>query len=165
MYGPRLREMSEVAVLNANYLLARLKDAYDLPFDRLCMHEFVVSARSLKREHGATALDVAKRLMDYGFHPPTVYFPLVVPEALMIEPTETEAKETLDAFADAMIAIANEAAIEPELLKEAPRGRAVRRLDEVRAVKQPIVRYGFEDHPRPEGEAVEPRQLETQKGA
>jgi glycine dehydrogenase subunit 2 len=165
MYGPRLREMSEIAVLNANYLLARLKDAYELPFDRLCMHEFVVSARKLKREHGVSALDVAKRLMDYGFHPPTVYFPLVVPEALMIEPTETEAKETLDAFADAMIAIAQEAAVEPELLKEAPRGRAVRRLDEVRAVKQPIVKYGFEDHPRADGEAVEPRQLETQKGA
>jgi glycine dehydrogenase subunit 2 len=165
MYGPRLREMSEVAVLNANYLLARLKDAYDLPFDRICMHEFVVSARTLKREHGATALDVAKRLMDYGFHPPTVYFPLVVPEALMIEPTETEAKETLDAFADAMIAIAQEAAVEPELLKEAPRGCAVRRLDEVRAVRQPIVKYGFEDHPRADGEAVEPRQLETQQGA
>ena len=94
--------MSEVAVLNANYLLARLKDAYDLPFDRLCMHEFVLSARTLKKEHGITALDVAKRLMDYGFHPPTIYFPLIVPEALMIEPTETEAKETLDAFADAM---------------------------------------------------------------
>src|SRR5207247_3585655 len=78
-YGPRLREMSEVAVLNANYLLARLRDTYDLPFDRLCMHEFVLSARTLKREHGITALDVAKRLMDYGFHPPTVYFPLVVP--------------------------------------------------------------------------------------
>ena len=101
-YGPALREMSEVAVLNANYLLARLREAYDLPFDRLCMHEFVLSARNLKREHGITALDVAKRLMDYGFHPPTVYFPLIVPEALMIEPTETETKEMLDAFADAM---------------------------------------------------------------
>jgi glycine dehydrogenase subunit 2 len=90
MYGPALREMSEVAVLNANYLLARLRDAYELPYDRLCMHEFVLSARRLKREHGVTALDVAKRLMDYGYHPPTIYFPLVVPEALMIEPTETE---------------------------------------------------------------------------
>src|SRR3954447_21299719 len=98
-YGPQLREMSETAVLNANYLLARLRDHYDLPFDRLCMHEFVVSARGLKREHGVTALDVAKRLIDHGFHPPTIYFPLVVSEALMIEPTETEAKETLDAFA------------------------------------------------------------------
>ena len=98
--------MSEVAVLNANYLLARLRDAYDLPYDRLCMHEFVLSARSLKREHGITALDVAKRLMDHGIHPPTVYFPLVVPEALMIEPTETEPKERLDDFVDAMLAIA-----------------------------------------------------------
>src|SRR4029077_13022280 len=104
-YGTHLREMSEVAVLNANYLLAQLKDAYELPFDRLCMHEFVLSARVLKREHGISATDVAKRLMDYAFHPPTIYFPLVVPEALMIEPTETEAKETLDAFADAMLAI------------------------------------------------------------
>ena len=101
-YGPALREMSEVAVLNANYLLARLKDVYDLPYDRLCMHEFVLSARNLKREHGVTALDVAKRLMDYGIHPPTIYFPLVVSEALMIEPTETEPKERLDEFVDAM---------------------------------------------------------------
>jgi glycine cleavage system P protein (glycine dehydrogenase) subunit 2 len=144
MWGPRLREMSEAAVLNANYVLARLKEAYDLPFDRLCMHEFVLSARTLKREHGCTALDVAKRLMDYGFHPPTIYFPLIVPEALMIEPTETEAKETLDAFCDAMLAIAREAAEEPETLKEAPHQRPVRRLDEVRAAKNPVVKYGFE---------------------
>jgi glycine dehydrogenase subunit 2 len=147
MYGPRLREMSEVAVLNANYVLARLKEAYDLPFDRLCMHEFVLSARNLKRDHGATALDVAKRLMDYGFHPPTVYFPLIVPEALMIEPTETETKETLDAFCDAMIAIAREAADDVTLLKEAPHDRPVRRLDEVRAAKNPVVKYGFEHAP------------------
>jgi glycine cleavage system P protein (glycine dehydrogenase) subunit 2 len=151
MWGPRLREMSEVAVLNANYVLARLKNAYDLPFDRLCMHEFVLSARTLKREHGCTALDVAKRLMDYGFHPPTIYFPLVVPEALMVEPTETEAKETLDAFCDAMLAIAREAAEEPELLKEAPHHRPVRRLDEVRAAKSPVVKYGFEDAKAPSG--------------
>ncbi len=164
-YGPRLREMSEVAVLNANYLLARLRDAYELPYDRLCMHEFVLSARPLKREHGITALDVAKRLMDYGFHPPTVYFPLVVPEALMIEPTETEPKEILDAFCEAMLTIAREAAEEPELLKEAPRNRPVRRLDEVRAAKRAIVKYGFEAHPHPDGEPVEPRQLEAQKGA
>ena len=146
-YGPRLREMSEVAVLNANYLLARLKDAYELPFDRLCMHEFVLSARTMKKEHGCTALDVAKRLMDYGFHPPTVYFPLVVHEALMIEPTETEAKETLDAFCDAMVAIAREAAEAPELLKEAPHNRPVKRLDEVRAAKNPVVKYAFEADP------------------
>jgi glycine dehydrogenase subunit 2 len=145
-YGPRLREMSETAVLNANYVLARLRDAYDLPFDRLCMHEFVLSARRLKREHGVTALDVAKRLMDYGFHPPTIYFPLIVPEALMIEPTETEAKETLDAFCDAMLAIAREAAEEPDLLKDAPHNRPVKRLDEVRAAKRAIVKYGFEHH-------------------
>jgi glycine dehydrogenase subunit 2 len=154
MYGPRLREMSEVAVLNANYILARLKDAYELPFDRLCMHEFVISARKLKRDHGVTALDVAKRLMDYGFHPPTVYFPLIVPEALMIEPTETESKETLDAFCDAMLAIAREAAESPELLKEAPHDRPVRRLDEVRAAKKPIVKYGFEQHPALEPQSV-----------
>ncbi|HUJ55493.1 MAG TPA: aminomethyl-transferring glycine dehydrogenase subunit GcvPB [Gaiellaceae bacterium] len=150
MYGPRLREMSEVAVLNANYVLARLKDAYELPFDRLCMHEFVLSARALKREHGVTALDVAKRLMDYGFHPPTIYFPLIVPEALMIEPTETETKETLDAFCEAMLAIAREAAEEPELLHEAPHARPVRRLDEVRAAKQQVLKYAFAEHLGPE---------------
>src|SRR5205809_1596390 len=162
-YGPGLREMSEAAVLNANYLLARLRDAYELPFDRLCMHEFVLSARTLRREHGITALDVAKRLMDYGFHPPTIYFPLIVPEALMIEPTETEAKETLDAFADALLAIAREAAETPELLHEAPHDRPVRRLDEVRAAKNPIVRYRFEEHPAEHGAGD--RQLEAQKGA
>jgi glycine dehydrogenase subunit 2 len=164
-YGPRLREMSEIAVLNANYMLARLKDAYELPFDRLCMHEFVLSARRLKREHGVTATDVAKRLMDYGFHPPTVYFPLIVPEALMIEPTETEAKETLDAFCDAMLAIVREAADEPEILKEAPHARPVKRLDEVRAAKQLIVKYGFEQHEPPDEEAGEARELEAPKGA
>jgi glycine dehydrogenase subunit 2 len=146
-YGPGLREMSEVAVLNANYMLARLKEAYDLPFDRLCMHEFVLSARTLKREHGISALDVAKRLMDYGFHPPTVYFPLVVAEALMIEPTESEAKETLDAFCDAMLAIVREAAEEPETIREAPHNRPVRRLDEVRAAKRPVLKHAFEDVP------------------
>jgi glycine dehydrogenase subunit 2 len=148
MFGPRLREMSEAAVLNANYVLARLKDAYDLPFDRLCMHEFVLSARALKREHGATALDVAKRLMDYGFHPPTIYFPLIVPEALMVEPTESETKETLDAFCDAMLVIAHEAKEDIELLKKAPHDRPVRRLDEVRAAKHPVVSFGFEQHPQ-----------------
>jgi glycine dehydrogenase subunit 2 len=150
-YGPGLKEMSEVAVLNANYLLARLRDVYDLPYDRHCMHEFVLSARNLKREHGITALDVAKRLMDYGIHPPTIYFPLVVPEALMIEPTETEPKERLDGFVDAMRRIAEEAAESPDLLREAPHGRPVRRLDEVRAAKQPILRYLFDEHPAPVG--------------
>ena len=130
-WGPALREMSEVAVLNANYLLARLRDAYDLPYDRLCMHEFVLSrADAEARARRSRALDVAKRLMDYGFHPPTIYFPLVVPEALMIEPTETEAKETLDAFVEAMLAIAREARDDPEALKAAPHdaaGAAARR--------------------------------------
>ena len=143
-YGPALREMSEVAVLNANYLLALLRDAYELPYDRLCMHEFVLSARTLKREHGVTALDVAKRLMDYGFHPPTIYFPLVVPEALMIEPTETETKETLDEFAAAMVEIAREAKERPELLHDAPHTRPVGRLDEVKAVKELVVRHRFD---------------------
>jgi glycine cleavage system P protein (glycine dehydrogenase) subunit 2 len=164
-YGPGLREMSEAAVLNANYLLARLKDAYELPFDRLCMHEFVLSARGLKREHGISALDVAKRLMDYDFHPPTVYFPLIVPEALMVEPTETETKETLDEFADAMLEIARDAAERPELLKEAPHNRPVRRVDEVKAAKRAVVRYGFEDHPDLSAEPSGARQLEAQKGA
>jgi glycine dehydrogenase subunit 2 len=164
-YGRALREMSEAAVLNANYLLARLRDAYDLPFDRLCMHEFVLSARNLKRERGATALDVAKRLMDYGFHPPTIYFPLIVPEALMIEPTETEPKETLDAFADAMLKIAGEAAADPQLLKDAPHRRPVRRLDEVKAAKRAIVKYGFDQHPDLRGEPAEGQALEAQKGA
>jgi glycine dehydrogenase subunit 2 len=165
-YGPELREMSEVAVLNANYLLARLRDAYELPYDRLCMHEFVLSARKLKRDHGVTAVDVAKRLIDYGFHPPTIYFPLVVPEALMIEPTETETKETLDAFAEAMLAIAREAGDSPELLRDAPTTTPVRRLDEVQAARQPVVRYRFHEHPDLSAPAHgEVEVLEAQKGA
>jgi glycine dehydrogenase subunit 2 len=144
-YGKALRDMSDVAVLNANYLLARLRDVYDLPYDRLCMHEFVLSARTLKREHGVTALDVAKRLMDHGIHPPTIYFPLVVPEALMIEPTETETKERLDEFVDAMLSIAEEAVSDPTTMKAAPLTRPVRRLDEVKAAKEPVVRYAFDE--------------------
>jgi glycine dehydrogenase subunit 2 len=163
-YGPALREMSEAAVLNANYLLARLRDAYELPYDRLCMHEFVLSARRLKRDCGATALDVAKRLMDYGFHPPTIYFPLVVPEALMIEPTETETKETLDSFVDAMLAIVHEARDAPVLLKDAPHDRPVRRLDEVKAAKRAVVRYGFEDHPDLAGDVEPAAVVEAPKG-
>jgi len=142
--------MSETAVLNANYVLAGLRDDYELPYDRLCMHEFVLSARALKKEHGVTALDVAKRLMDYGVHPPTIYFPLVVPEALMIEPTETEPKERLDAFVEAMKTIAREAADSPEMLKEAPHSRPVRRLDEVKAAKEPIVKHAFDERARAE---------------
>ena len=107
------------------------------------MHEFVLSARTLRSEHGVTALDVAKRLIDYGFHAPTVYFPLVVPEALMIEPTETETKETLDAFADAMLAIAARGRRCSDRLKDAPHSQPVRRLDEVKAAKQVVVRHRF----------------------
>jgi len=147
-YGPDLKAMSETAVLNANYLLACLRDDYELPYDRHCMHEFVLSARRLKKEHGITALDVAKRLMDFGIHPPTIYFPLVVPEALMIEPTETEPKERLDAFVAAMQEIAREAAEDPELLRTAPHSRPVRRLDEVKAAREPIVKHDFGDRPR-----------------
>jgi glycine dehydrogenase subunit 2 len=141
MWGPALRHMSEVAVLNANYVLARLKGAYDLPVDRLCMHEFVISARTLRREHGVTALDVAKRLMDHGFHPPTIYFPLTVEEGMLIEPTETESVETLDAFADALIAIAAEADSDPEIVKTAPHDAPVGRLDEAKAARQPNLRW------------------------
>ena len=144
----------ELDIRNRAGVLALLKDAYELPYDRLCMHEFVLSARSLKREHGVTALDVAKRLMDHGIHPPTIYFPLVVQEALMIEPTETETKERLDEFVDAMRSIAKEAATDPETLKQAPLSRPVRRLDEVKAAKQPVVRYAFD-------EAESPDRIET----
>ena len=112
-----------------------------------------------------SALDVAKRLMDYGVHPPTIYFPLIVAEALMIEPTETEPKENLDAFVDAMLAIAREAREQPDLLKEAPHARPVKRLDEVKAARRGVVRYGFDDHPDLGDEPGEPRQLEAQKGA
>ena len=116
--GPAgLREVSENAVLNANYLLSLVKDAYEVPHGDRCMHEFVASARTLRREQKISAMDIAKRLLDFGYHAPTVYFPLVVPEALMIEPTETESKETLDAFADALLQIIDEDA---EFLHNAP---------------------------------------------
>lgn len=129
-----LRRVAEHAVLNANYLLARLRNTYHVPYDRICMHEFVMEGRweSAPEVH---ALDIAKRLMDYKFHPPTNYFPLIVHEALMIEPTETENKETLDAFAEALIAIASEAHNNPQLLLEAPHCTPVGRLDEVKAAR------------------------------
>ena len=112
-----LREVSETAVLNANYLLSRVKGHYEVPHGDRCMHEFVASARNLRREKRISAMDIGKRLLDYGYHAPTVYFPLVVPEALMIEPTETESKETLDAFADTLIKIKGE---DPDFLHDAP---------------------------------------------
>jgi glycine dehydrogenase subunit 2 len=133
--------VAERAVLNANYLKARLKDLYPLASDALCKHEFVLSARALKERFGVNALDIAKRLLDFGVHPPTVYFPLVVPEALMIEPTETESKETLDAFVEVMARIRAEMEEEPERLHQAPTRTPVRRIDEVLAAKQPVLRW------------------------
>jgi glycine dehydrogenase subunit 2 len=127
-----LRAVAENAVLNANYLLSLVRDDYPLPYDRMCMHEFVVQGR-IEGAPDVRALDISKRLMDYGFHPPTNYFPLIVPEALMIEPTETESKETLDAFGEAMRAIAQEARENPDLLHNAPLTAPLRRLDETRA--------------------------------
>jgi glycine dehydrogenase subunit 2 len=141
-----LRSVSEHAVLNANYLLARLKDTYYLPYDRACMHEFVVEGR-WNDAPDVHALDIAKRLMDYDFHPPTNYFPLIVHEALMIEPTETENKETLDRFADALIKIAEEARTQPDLLKSAPHKTPVGRLDEVRAAKELVLCCGVSVEP------------------
>ncbi len=133
-----LRAVSENAVLNANYLLACVRDGYEVPYGARCMHEFVASARTLRRQRGISAMDIAKRLLDFGYHAPTVYFPLVVPEALMIEPTETESKETLDAFADALLRIRDE---DPEMLHTAPHSLPISRPDEVRAAKEPILRW------------------------
>jgi len=142
MHGAEgLRRISEYAVLNANYVLARLKDTYHLPYDRTCMHEFVLEGHNDEAPEIRT-LDIAKRLMDYKFHPPTTYFPLIVHDALMIEPTETESLQTLDAFADAMIKIAQEARENPELLKTAPHDAPVGRLDEVKAAKELILCCG-----------------------
>ncbi len=138
-----LRAISEAAVLNANYVQARLRGAYDLAHDRTCMHEVLFSGAKQKAQ-GAKTLDIAKRMIDYGYHPPTIYFPLVVDEALMIEPTESESKETLDAFCEAMLRIAEEAATHPELLREAPHSAPLRRLDEATAARKPILRWARE---------------------
>lgn len=135
-----LKKASEMAVLNANYLLSKLKDDYYLPIDAIYKHEFVLGG--LKGDLvEATTLDVAKRLFDFGFHPPTVYFPLIIREALMIEPTETESKETLDSFANAMIEIAKEARTDVKILKEAPHKTEVRRPDETKAARNPVLKY------------------------
>jgi len=141
MGGPGLTQATEMAVLNANYIRKRLEDVYPVAFDRACMHEVVLSDRRLKKETGVTTLDVAKRLMDHGFHPPTIYFPLVVPGALMIEPTETETPETLDELCDALRAIAAEAASDPDKVKSAPHTTGLRRLDETRAARSPRLRW------------------------
>ena len=134
-----LKKVSETAVLNANYLKERLRPFYDLAYDRICMHECIFSGRRQVRESGVHTVDIAKRLLDYGYHPPTIYFPMIVPEAIMIEPTETESLETLDAFCEAMIAIAREAREQPDLVKSAPLTTPVKRLDEVRAAREPDV--------------------------
>ncbi len=135
-----LRRVGENAIINANYLRVRLMQAYELPFERSCMHEFVLTGRRQKAK-GVRTLDIAKRLIDRGFHPPTVYFPLIVEEALMIEPTETESKETLDAFADAMLEIAREAEESPEVVKASPTTTVIGRLDEVAAARRPKLRW------------------------
>ena len=138
-HGPEgLRRVSENAVLNANYLLSKVKHIFPVPQGDRCMHEFVASAAKLKSDRDVSAMDIAKRLLDYGFHAPTVYFPPIVREAMMIEPTETESKETLDAFAQTLFRISEEPA---ELLHEAPHTTAVSRPDEVRAARQPVVRW------------------------
>jgi glycine dehydrogenase subunit 2 len=141
-----LREASEIAVLNANYLKARLAEpglAEYLPiaFDRTCMHEFVVSARGAREKLDIKTLDIAKRMLDHGVHPPTVYSPLLVEEALMIEPTETETRERLDHFADVLRAVLDEAAEDPQIARDAPYTTPVRRLDEAGAAKRPVVRW------------------------
>ncbi|MFB4160546.1 aminomethyl-transferring glycine dehydrogenase subunit GcvPB [Geomicrobium sp. JSM 1781026] len=139
--GPEgLRQVSEDAVLNANYLMKRLEPHYDVPYPQYCKHEFVVSGKRQKKM-GVRALDIAKRLLDYGYHPPTMYFPLNVEECMMIEPTETETKETLDAFADALIAISKEAEENPDQVLEAPHDTVISRLDETQAARKPVLRF------------------------
>jgi glycine dehydrogenase subunit 2 len=134
-----LTHATEMAVLNANYIKEKLKPYFDLPYDRVCMHECVFSGKRQVAQNGVHTTDIAKRLIDFGYHPPTIYFPLIVPEAIMIEPTETESKETLDTFCDAMIAIANEAKENPQRVKDAPLTTPVSRLDEVLAARKPDV--------------------------
>ena len=143
-----LRQVTDDAVLAANYLRVSLDDDYDLPFDRVCKHEVVFSARRQKRDSGVTALDIAKAILDEGIHPPTIYFPLIVDEALMIEPTETETRETLDRFIAVMRGIAARAASDPDALRAAPRTTPVGRLDEATAARQPDLRWPFPDPDR-----------------
>ncbi len=138
--GQGLKAVSEHAVLNANYLMARLKGRFHLPFDRVCKHEFVLNSKKQKA-HGVHTVDLAKRLMDYGYHPPTIYFPLIVEEALMIEPTETESKEVLDGFVDTMLKIAGESETNPDLVKTAPHNTVVGRLDEALAARKPVLKW------------------------
>ena len=140
-----LRAASENAVLNANYLRALIGGHFDLPYDGPVLHEVVFSGSRQRREHGVRTYDIAKRLIDHGFHPPTVYFPLIVEEALMIEPTETESREALERFAQALISIAEEAARDPELLRSAPHTSPIGRLDEAHAARHPVLRWTAPD--------------------
>ena len=149
-----LRKVAENAVLNANYLMHRLRDHFDLPYDRTCKHEFVLSYGRHK-ETGVRTLDIAKRLLDFGFHPPTVYFPLIVSEALMIEPTETESLETLNLFADTLIGIAEEAEKDPEKVKTAPHKTYTTRLDEVKAARNPVLVHADMRQSRPTAEQTD----------
>jgi glycine dehydrogenase subunit 2 len=140
-HGPEgVRRNAEHAVLNANYLMSLLKKRFKVAYPRICMHEFVIDNTPYAKKTGVRTLDMAKRLLDYNYHPPTIYFPLIVHEAMMIEPTETENKETLDAFAAALLKIADEAKTDPEKVKTAPHTMPVKRLNEVKAAKEPIVR-------------------------
>jgi glycine dehydrogenase subunit 2 len=139
--GEGLTKVSQLAVLNANYVRVRVREFLETPFDETCRHEFVASAQRLKRETGVRALDLAKALLDHGFHAPTVYFPLLVPECLMIEPTETESKETLDAFIETLRGIVAQATSEPETVLAAPQKTLVKRIDETRAARQPDLRW------------------------
>ena len=138
--GDGLEEASRMALLNANYIRRKLEKSYQIAYDEPCMHECIFTDK-IQHKLGVSTLDIAKRLLDYGFHPPTIYFPLVVSGALMIEPTETETLETLDSFIDAMLAIAREAKEEPDLVKTAPHSTPVSRLDEARAARKPILRW------------------------
>lgn len=141
-----LTAVAENAVLNANYLLSKLKEHFELPYDRICKHEFVLSGKRQKDQYGVRTLDLAKRLLDFGYHAPTVYFPLIVEEAIMIEPTETESRETLDEFANALIGICREAAENPDLLHHAPHTTPVGRLDETTAARKPVVKWQHEQY-------------------
>ena len=141
MGGAVLTQATEMAVLNANYMRKKLEDVYPVAFDRACMHEVVFSDKKLKKETGITTLDVAKRLMDHGFHPPTIYFPLVVPGALMIEPTETETPESLDELCTALREIAAEAVSDPDKVHSAPHTTGLRPLDETLAARHPRLRW------------------------
>ncbi|NLB89642.1 MAG: aminomethyl-transferring glycine dehydrogenase subunit GcvPB, partial [Clostridiales bacterium] len=132
------------AVLNANYLMNQLKDTYQVAYDKTCMHEFVLTLVDMKKAYGITAIDIAKGLLDYGMHPPTMYFPLIMEEALMLEPTETESKATLDEAVDVFKKLAKLAKEDPEVLKQAPLSTYVRRLDEVKAARNPVLKYVFD---------------------